>query len=275
MMENCNVQYKYFWKRCEKELGLKQGAEVVLLFWTGLGEGRSWTLSLASAEWPWPPHHTPRGAFGLLRSQLWGAQGGSTSGIAWEPAFSSHLREHLPSSHGKVLSSAVARIHPSESHFQFLFNQQFQWLLGKSAQIFPTVGATLFLDCVNKNVYGTYRFQYLELTVVVLADSKLLCTQEETLSIETLFIEEIKACSGWPKSSCFFIMPFQCCCRDLLHVKWGLEHKRMTCQMGVAYFLLHIKELCNLPGAMVHRSSNSRATVHPQLVGFQEWGIAF
>lgn len=71
---------------------------------------------------------------------------------------------------------------------------------------------------------------------------------------------------GWPKScvsSFCFVIPFQYCCRDLLHVKWGLQHKRMTCQMGVAYFLLCIKGLHNSPGGIVPHKQHQQGCSSP------------
>jgi hypothetical protein len=144
----------------------------------------------------------------------------------------------------------VAWIHSSGSHVLiFIQSTEIQLQLRKTAQICLTTWTVLLLNWVNKNIY------LLNMQVSVFGSdcyfgrihALMFHGRKKILSIKRLFIEEIKAFLGWPKSLCSFIMSLQYCCRDLLHVKWGLEHKRMTCQMGVSCFLLYINKLCNLP----------------------------
>ena len=133
--------------------------------------------------------------------------------------------------------------------------------------MYLTAWTTLFLDWVKKKkyIYWTYNTAVFGTDCCFGRFQSLILQGTKYFESEYSSLEKSKPFWADPDpsvSSSYLIISFQYCCRDLLHMKWYLPHKRMICQLRVPVCVCS-KWLLNLPGGIVHRSQTSRAP-HPQ-----------
>lgn len=126
---------------------------------------------------------------------------------------------------------------------------------------------SLFLDWVKKEKYIYWTYNAAEFGTDCFGRFQSLIQRTKYLYQNTLPWKN-QSLFGLTQNPCvsssYLIMSFQYC-RDLLHMKWYLPHKRMICQVRVPVCVcVCSKWLFNLPGGIVHRSHSSKA-LHPQL----------